>query len=232
MEMMVVNKVTITGADDSTDISEMIDISKAYPWVEWGILLLKDKMGTPRYPSQAWLDKLAGTSLDPDWNFAAHVCGAWTKSILMGDPCVFNEVDMSIFQRVQLNFRPQKTYWVPQFVAELPEDYRYIFQMGNIGNDAATFALENGANACILFDRSGGKGVSPDSWPEPIPNVYCGYAGGLGPDNITAELEKIGAVVPKNRSIWIDMETKVRVDDDSALDMQKVRRVLSLVYDI
>ena len=36
-----INKVTVTGADDSTSIEEMVTIQKEYPFVEFGILLRK-----------------------------------------------------------------------------------------------------------------------------------------------------------------------------------------------
>ena len=35
----ILNKVTVTGADDSIDINKMFDIQEKYPFGEWGILL-------------------------------------------------------------------------------------------------------------------------------------------------------------------------------------------------
>src|SRR5207302_929741 len=66
-----------------------------------------------------------------------------------------------------------------------------------------------------LFDTSGGAGLTPDdleeSWPMAWPGKYCGYAGGLGPDNVADELEKIfGTNAEQASTFWIDMETKVR----------------------
>jgi hypothetical protein len=225
---MIIDKVTITGADDSTSLQDMIRVQEKYPFVEWGILLLEDRLGTPRYPSLGWLELLS-VYATPEWKLAAHVCGRWTKGMLMGDMQVFNVVKMACFQRVQLNFRTQKTFWDYHFVPELPPNKQYIFQMGDIGNDVATYALQSSTDACILFDRSGGKGVSPEEWPAPIPNVYCGYAGGIGPDNIGLELAKLNQVVASDRHIWIDMETKVRSPDDKILDFDKVEAVLSAV---
>ena len=35
---MKLTKVTLTGADDFTDPKRLIEISREYPFVEWGIL--------------------------------------------------------------------------------------------------------------------------------------------------------------------------------------------------
>ncbi|MHB1675039.1 MAG: hypothetical protein ACYCSP_12405 [Acidobacteriaceae bacterium] len=36
---MKLETVTITGADDSTDIVELAELSEEFPFVEWGILI-------------------------------------------------------------------------------------------------------------------------------------------------------------------------------------------------
>jgi hypothetical protein len=35
---MILDRVTITGADDDVDIGDLVDLSARYPFVEWGIL--------------------------------------------------------------------------------------------------------------------------------------------------------------------------------------------------
>ena len=49
--------------------------------------------------------------------------------------------------------------------------------------------------------------------------------------NLEVELKRIEKVVDsiyKNTRIWIDMETKVRSDDDRQFDLEKVRRCLEI----
>ena len=42
--------ITFTGADDHTDVRDMVALSKLYP-IEWGILFSISRQGTdPRYP--------------------------------------------------------------------------------------------------------------------------------------------------------------------------------------
>lgn len=69
--------------------------------------------------------------------------------------------------------------------------------------------------------------ILPESWPRPKPEFPCGYAGGLGPDNVIEQIQQIETVCGVH--YWIDMERNVRTPDDGELDMDKVRRVLEQV---
>ena len=70
-----------------------------------------------------------------------------------------------------------------------------------------------------LFDTSGGTGLLPGAWPTLRTQFPCGFAGGLGPDNVLVQLDQINKVCSDDFPTWIDMETRVRVPDNSALDM-------------
>jgi len=59
-----------------------------------------------------------------------------------------------------------------------------------------------------------------------MPGMVCGYAGGLGPDNLKKELAKIHRLAG-SRAYWVDMETKLRTDDD-AFDLAAARRCLEI----
>ena len=52
----MLNKVTITGADDETPIVALIELSAKFPFVEWGILVSLKSEGGPRFPSRVWMD--------------------------------------------------------------------------------------------------------------------------------------------------------------------------------
>lgn len=83
-------------------------------------------------------------------------------------------------------------------------------------------------DAVPLFDTSGGAGIVPRVWPIPLASIpYHGYAGGLGPETLERELERIAEAAGDTR-VWIDMERRVRSEDDERLDLDKVRRVLAL----
>ena len=70
---------------------------------------------------------------------------------------------------------------------------------------------QTGTKFSILFDGSYGAGIEPDSWKKPVyEDVPNGYAGGLGPENVAKNLDKINAILPENYTTWIDAEGKLR----------------------
>jgi phosphoribosylanthranilate isomerase len=102
---------------------------------------------------------------------------------------------------------------------------RFIFQWDGVNAGLPLAAHAYGLKAEALFDTSGGAGRRPAQWPGPAEQFPCGYAGGLGPENVAGQVAKITAVCQK--PFWIDMERRVRTADDSRLDMAKVRAVLA-----
>jgi phosphoribosylanthranilate isomerase len=67
-------------------------------------------------------------------------------------------------------------------------------------------------NMSVLYDASCGKGVVPSSFPPPPsnPDIPCGYAGGIGPDNVAEILTMVGQAAG-GKPVWIDMESSLRV---------------------
>ncbi len=248
---MRLDRVTITGADDQTPVSEMLKISEQFPFVEWGILSSESSNGDPRFPSNDWVDRLL-TSAEGRLKLSLHLCGRWVRQLLLGRNDLPGDGIARDFQRVQLNFHAEKTPCTPRdFFAALRSideqsiKRQWIFQHdGASGNDymdslLAEFWNTTSVDTVALFDVSGGAGIVPKDWPEPeyVDHQdidadrdhygYHGYAGGLGPENVMDELARIRRVVDKvdrDCRIWIDMETHVRTDE--VLDLAKVRAVL------
>lgn len=52
---MILDKVSITGADDSVNPKDLVELSEEFPFVEWAILLSKSRMRSNRYPSLNWM---------------------------------------------------------------------------------------------------------------------------------------------------------------------------------
>jgi hypothetical protein len=230
---MILKTVTITGADDQTDINEMIAISKEFPFIEWGILFSKSKSGnTPRYPSESWVIKLLKAGLQHNMNFSAHLCGEFAKDAIEGadmDSDTYLDVIPPYsgrFNRFQLNFNAK--YIKPdldtfQFVYEHKS---CILQYNQTNEELCNEIIKKGnCNVHFLYDGSGGRGTSPKSWKPTIEGYYTGYAGGLNPDNLMDELNNIYSKLNVDDVVWIDAETGIRTDD--VLDMKKVRKFLT-----
>lgn len=227
---MKLDKVTVTGADDTVHPRELARLTKRFPFVEWGILYSGSRQGTPRYPSDAWLKALT----DEDWaenlRLCAHLCGRWVRDLVLKGDFTFIPLNplWPFFRRVQLNFHGQfhkgTTLWHENLRRN--RDKQYILQYDGVNDTACRALLESPYFSAVpLFDKSGGAGVVPGEWPPAIPGVYCGYAGGLGPENLTDEIRRI-ARAAGDSTIWIDMETKVRSSDDEEFDLAKVEDCL------
>lgn len=228
---MKLEKVTITGADDSVQPRDLLHLSERFPFVEWGILFSTSRQGTPRYPSEKWIEELF-TASPRGLTLSAHLCGQWVRDLVLDAKRSwwdkYSEQTV-MFKRVQLNFHGQYHKASAKFEDVLHNSIGqdYIFQHDGV-NDDLVLAFAKGLPLRVypLFDRSGGAGVLPEAWPAPIWS-YQGYAGGLGPENLAAEIAKIGEAAGESR-IWIDMETRVRSDDDQILDLGKVSHCLNV----
>lgn len=235
---MKIDRVTITGADDTTDVHWMQDMTELFPFVEWGILVSETNMGCPRFPSLEWIAKLspcASAITRGPMSLSMHVCGKWVRQICKGRWSEFLKFHSNVlgdYRRIQLNFHSYKhlvneAFFQKAFIHTKANDWQLIFQVDGVNNDLVKKAVHGGINAVPLFDLSGGAGIVPAKYEDPIWNVYNGYAGGLGPENVLSECDKISQVVGAGaEKIWIDMETRVRTPDDRKLDTGAVESVL------
>lgn len=234
---MQLTHCTLTGVDERTDLQQLLSLSATYPFAEWGFLYSPKRQGEPgRYPSVAFLREALG-SLPHSVKVALHLCGTAVTDVLASEPTVTELVWFVLMRagRVQLNFNQRRK------PVEL-ERLREFIVKGTRAADSADFAVitqHNSANEdvwkafadlpgyAVLFDASGGRGQPAEEWPAPLP-VACGYAGGLGPENLHDELECI-ALVAGERRIWVDMESSLRAvisDNTDWLSLTRCERVL------
>lgn len=239
--MAILERVTITGADDSISPDSLAALSHEFPFVEWGILVSANNESTPRYPSRKWMDRLCDWYLQRDFRVAVHVQGRWLRSLLYGDSEDFvirAGTILGLAKRFQFNFHGGKIgYNSAHFALELNHlpfaRKQLIFQHdGCMGQEIMlrVIAANPILNCVAFYDMSHGAGVLPDRWPESqYPNERVGYAGGLGPENVIEQLPLIAKAAGQNR-FWVDMETKVRTDlvVASVFDLDKAERVLEL----
>jgi hypothetical protein len=96
-------------------------------------------------------------------------------------------------------------------------------------------------NVSFLFDESKGTGVVAAEWPNPPANARFGYAGGLGPKTLEAQLAKMLLKTNplgeegKPVEIWVDMESSLRTvlkDNTDIFDVNKAMEcvLISLAF--
>ena len=218
----ILDRVAICGPDDTTNIRDMQAISLDFPFVEWGILLMKNKEGNPGYPSyNKVVDFLEAKLL-----CCGHLCGEWVWDFDGESWGVFAaRPRYTEFQRFQLNFAGRPL--MPKLVEGLYKSrlkQQVIFQVPDLENLVFRLAVASKLNVAGFFDTSRGKGKLPASWPKALEDVYCGYAGGLNPDNLEENLEKISQVA--NVPAWIDVQTGVAIE--GKINFEKVYKFLTI----
>lgn len=232
----MITKVTITGADDSIAPADLLPISQEFPFVEWGILCSYNSIGLNRFPSREWLDTLTyfKKADGAELKLSCHLCGKYVNTVLLGDVASVVESltkeTWSIFDRVQINTHGKSHSISSAMFSKLHDFYpekEIIFQYDGKNDGVLPWAETYELNHSALFDLSHGVGKLPSQWPDLLPGIKCGYAGGLSPQNLREQIERIEEKAG-NTEIWIDMETHVRSDDDRLFDLEKVRECLRI----
>ena len=222
--------VGFCGVDDSVHPELLALISRRYPWIEWGVLFRPDMEGQPRYATQEWVQRLSllqNRGAEKGMRLAGHLCGERCQQVLDGDGEFVAALSALGFGRVQINATAANKVFVDpaklsvyagnllQVMASAP-DVEFIFQL-NDETRGIWDAMVNlptprpaPANVSVLFDASCGLGVEASEYPSPLPDIPCGYAGGIGPSNIADVLVSVEAAA-QDEPIWIDMESSLRV---------------------
>ncbi|MFV3075566.1 hypothetical protein [Niveispirillum fermenti] len=209
--------IAFTGADDAALLPGMQDLSARYP-IEWGILVDRDRHGVPLFPaSEVRAAFLAADGL----RLTAHVCGTWAREIVT-DPDTAG-FDPAGFRRVQVNHGFQGSD-APQ----VDRTGRFARRHGMRAVLQCGGAFPADAQVDWLYDVSFGTGRRPTHWPPlPASNApFCGFSGGIGPDNVAGLLA--GLEVPAGADFWIDMESGVR--RDGRFDLAHCAAVCRAVY--
>ena len=249
---MKLKYVTLTGADENTSLSDLKELSREFPFVEWAFLLSNDgKSDRPRYPSLGWIantiSELNGSHI------AIHLCGSVVPEYLYQInyfKWLWNLVDPNNI-RIQLNF--------PKYL-DLNSDYlfgnlhrllwdhpyvNFIIQHSETNSSSISKIINDHmfiqiTNLQLLRDCSGGHGVREDHWeiPSEVPSlVFYGFAGGIGPDSVDSDLTILEPLLG-DKLTWIDMESKIRKNivihkghksiETSILDIVACRKILEI----
>ena len=199
--------LSFIGVDERTNIE---DLSKySYNRIEFGFLLGNQHSGKNRYPSIEFIKEAIYTLTNKSLiycrktKYSIHLCGAYAESYLN------NTLDIGIhnllgnFDKVQIN---ASSYPYDKLITS-DTSYNKIVQFrGDI--------LPAKSNITYLIDKSGGKGVTINSFPYMSEEQHVGVAGGINISNISEIINK----VPYN-DYYLDMETGCRTNDWFDLDL-------------
>ena len=233
--------VTISGVDGEIRGPDILDLSRKYPFVEWGILASKSRSGTPRYPYRRWRDELVG-ALEPwrrEVKLSLHLCGAMARTFAeSNDEAPRSQDHLDLFEEIDRYDRAQINGPVSHAAlwnaGQHARSTEFILQTRSVEAIQENAALARASTmTSLLFDPSGGEGIRATLWPAPPEGVLMGYAGGITPETVEDVVSELMRqswtkhrpdVSPEDPPYWIDMESGVRTDDH--FDLAKVREVL------
>lgn len=243
--MTVLRYCTLTGAGETTSLSDMAALSRKYPFLEWAILYAPTRSGKEnRYPSLQWITEFVEFATKRKMNIALHLCGDAVKQVLQHfSPEGARSPElielMQKFDRVQLN-RVFKLADVTQirraaeFLIRDESPTRTVLQW-NMKNLDVCRQLCSDRGIDMLVDSSGGRGIERTDWPRAAdPSLglrgnKTAYSGGLGLDNLREQLPRIRDAAA-GYMFSVDMEGKIRTADDE-LDMPACTTVLKVLQE-
>lgn len=248
LHMQCPYRLTLSGIDDAVGFESLHELTDLYG-IEYGVLAHPDKHGTQRYPSKFYLSALADYSHDwnnrdrPDddprsstdggINLSLHLCGDYVEAFLEAGYCGLEEI-LHGYQRVQFN------------LGRTPTEEERLMILDWCGNYNVSAIIQVPAwtydDSCYyLLDRSRGKGIHSDTWPDPARPMntqfgeeeYMGrrswapsFAGGIGPDNL---VETCKAITKHTGTYAIDMESSLR-DERGEFSFKTASEVCALAY--
>lgn len=189
---------------------------------------------------------------------AAHLCGSRVDEVLHGDDRFLSELSSLGFQRVQINatsingvdtsnlghcvpkfLSVMKKFPNLEFILQKCEESRplwegvlkhYVTAASSSGNNCEDGGSRLPSNITMLLDESKGEGLESKDYPAPPDEYDIGYAGGIGPKNISDVLDKV-CKAGRGRSIWIDMESGIRStrNGEDIFDLDKCYQCIKAV---
>ncbi len=231
--------ITCSDMREYNEIDDIINLGKKYPMAEFAIQAHPSKFSAymPRY---VWFDTLMHTARVNDINLAMHVNSEWRTEICHGNiPFEIKRMwdlrrdnGKPVIGRVQVNINGGNEKYrlyvakVADIIRAYP-DTEFIFQYTPRQNARLKKLNATGAAFSMLFDASGGRGISPRAWRAPVmDNHKIGYSGGLSPENVYEKLDKINLVVPANYNTWIDAEGKLKDPNTKQFDIARAEKYI------
>lgn len=233
---MVLKFITCSGADEHTNIDDLLALAKEYPLMEIGIQVSNEKV-TKNPPRFDWLmalhEKVVKQHLTP--NIALHICGEWVQQFANREMLPEADYFMSLADG-------HRGFFIKRLQVDLLIGNNYLVNFGRFCQAMTDRASRhivlpyNDSNAdfihrlyskdimfdCLFNDFQNGKALPQKYEPPVFKNRLQGYSGGFSAENVAAELQKLSKILSSKRKIYIDAENCLK-DDRGYLDLQKCK---------
>ena len=209
--------VTFSGVDETADGERLKEIRSLYFTVEWGLWLDVERQGREvGFPSLDWMRRLA-----PDLNLSAQLSGKNATDFLRGDDAGliahYGEL-WPLFRRIQINVNPVSMEMVdlPRLTQLVKRQIgkQLVLRVRDRNLEIADALVSQEIPCSALFDQSDFQDPAQKKWPKGIKRFAgCGYAGGLGPDNIYKQLSPLLNAAQSAERWWVEMDRCLRLTD-------------------
>ena len=224
--------LSFTGVDIKTDSQALLALADEFPLAEFAVLVGSSTgEDHPLFPPLDVVERLK--SMAPNVRTALHLCGKYARATMQEDSLTPDALSIAEgFGRVQINLHGD--HITPRTIAAPPDAIRHFADTVRTERvilqhraDWDSIPLDH-PRVEYLFDLSEGSGQeSFTAWPEPPVSRRVGYAGGIGPHNISTAMDFVD--LHPRAHIWLDMESQVRTPA-WWLDLQKVRAVCRAAF--
>lgn len=225
---MIIDRITLTGADDFVEVNDLGELSLSFPFIEWA-LLFSPNNGRERYPSQDFIDRMC-VEFD---NLSAHFCGAYARELTESNDWQRIDCLDDSFKRVQINYNfSHNNKWdMEQLLVNIATrpHLSFILQYNKSNSKVLDSITHLPKNLHFLYDASGGRGEEITKIEPPIHGLYTGYAGGICPENAENIMKSI-IDFPNEAKVFIDMESGIRTNN--RLDIGKIESILLMHIDL
>lgn len=238
---MQLRYITCSDPREDTPVEEILRLSQIAPNVEIAVQAHPSKMSFDM-PRRKWFESLLKESLTMPTapNIAVHLNLDWCDKFCQGvlDPnlldlfFLFRADGMPAIRRWQINIHGSKTkLFKRDNIAKLllnSHNREFIFQYGANEYHRMQRLDKTIANFSVLYDTSGGTGKLTKNWRAPLFETHPqGYAGGLSPENVYENLDKIAKVAGDRTDIWIDAEGKLKTPGTKTFDINRAKQYIN-----
>lgn len=234
--MQALRCCTITGVNEHTDLEQLKQLGSRHPLAEWAVVYDKERAqaekGQGEHPRPAWIKEFLREADGAGLQTALHLSGAQALAFMREDEALHKLA--ARFSRVHLDI--QADGLAVSGAKDL--DYKAlsrIFHYFTVGNGHTRVSIPHDeANAFLCHElRSNLMDFlvtrSQDGWPNlrELFGMRCGFGGGLGPDTLGGELQRISAA-SDGKSYWLMLDHGLK-DAGGRLDLKRCEDALDQV---